>query len=196
MGGFGSGRTGGKPCTDWLARLDVRKMQRDGCLIPGARFPLEWRTGGEVAASIYVTVGRGRIWLDYRQRQDGDDGQAMSYFVLIDRTPCHYGGERVWLRCPAAGCGRRCAVLYGGAVFACRRCYGLAYRCQRETPDDRATRQAEKIRWRLGWEAGILSGEGRKPKGMHWRTFDRLVAEHDELVMCSLAGAVARFGLL
>ena len=86
-------------------------------------------------------------------------------------------------------------MLFGGAVFACRRCHRLVYKCQRETPDDRATRQADKLRDCLGWEAGILNGNGSKPKGMHWRTFDRLEARHDSLVNASLMRIAAKLGL-
>jgi hypothetical protein len=54
----------------------------------------------------------------------------------------------------------------------------------------------DTIRRRLGWEPGILNGSGLKPKGMHWRTFERLQAEHDAHVAQSLAGIAARLGLL
>ena len=80
-------------------------------------------------------------------------------------------------------------------LYACRRCHRLAYKCQRETPDDRASRQADKLRDRLGWEAGIHNGNGYKPKGMHWRTFERLEARHDALVNASLMGIAAKLGL-
>jgi hypothetical protein len=86
------------------------------------------------------------------------------------------------------------AILYGGGVFACRHCHQLVYASQRETADDRATRRADKIREKLGWEAGILNGNGWKPKGMHWRNFERLTAEHDAFVEVLLAGIVQRFG--
>ena len=46
----------------------------------------------------------------------------------------------------------------------------------------------------MGWEPGILNGNGGKPKGMHWRVFERLEARHDALVNASLAGALAKFG--
>ena len=108
--------------------------------------------------------------------------------MWLDWTPCNLGGQRPWFRCPARGCGRRVAILYGGAIFACRHCYRLAYPSQRETADDRAARRADSIRERLGWEPGILNGPGLKPKGMHWRTFKRLKAEHDAFVAESLAG--------
>lgn len=111
-------------------------------------------------------------------------------------APLRRGGRRPWFLCPALGCGRRVAILYGGAIFACRHCYRLAYRCQRETADDRAARRADKTRARLGWEPGILNCEGGKPKAMRWRTFERLTAEHDAFVGESLAGMTRRFGLL
>ena len=118
------------------------------------------------------------------------------YWVQLANTACHYGGQRTWWLCPAVGCGRRVAVLYGGAVFACRQCQRLAYASQREAPDDRACRRADKLRDRLGWEAGILNGEGNKPKGMHWLTYERLKARHNEHVNQSLAGMAAKLGLV
>ena len=45
----------------------------------------------------------------------------------------------------------------------------------------------------MGWEAGILNGDGGKPKGMHWRTFNRLHTEHNDFVNASLAGMMQRF---
>ena len=72
----------------------------------------------------------------------------------------------------------------------------LAYACQRESDDDRAARRAETIRRRLEWEPGILNGDGRKPKGMHWRTYERLKATHDAYVNVSLGGMAQRFGLV
>jgi len=47
----------------------------------------------------------------------------------------------------------------------------------------------------LGWEPGILNGNGCKPKGMHWSTFERLTAQHDAFVQTSLARITARFSL-
>ncbi len=112
----------------------------------------------------------------------------------LDWTPCHLDGQRPWFRCPARGCSRRVAILYGGGIFACRQRYRLAYPSQRENWDGRARQRADRIRARLGWEPGILNGNGLKPKGMHWRTFARLSAEHDALVEQSLAGMAVRFG--
>lgn len=195
MGGFNSGNHGGKRCTADMRALDVRKVQREGLLRPGHSFGWSWTRGGETIASINIKVDTDRVTLNYRQRDSGGEWQAMDYPVRLAWTACHYGGQRAWWLCPAVGCGRRVAVLYGGSVFACRHCQKLAYKSQRETPDDRTIRRADKLRDRLGWEAGILNGAGGKPKGMHWQTFWRMQASHDAHVMQALAGMSAKLGL-
>lgn len=86
------------------------------------------------------------------------------------------------------------AILYGGGIFACRHCYRLAYPSQRKTWDGRARLRADGIRARLGWEPGILNGLGLKPKGMHWRTFERLFAEYDAFVEQPVVGMALGFG--
>jgi hypothetical protein len=138
------------------------------------------------------------LTLIYNHKCGGADWQPMDYPVWLEWTACTLGGRRAWFLCPANGCGRRVALLYlgGAGIFACRHCHRLAYACQREAADDRAARRADRIRDRLGWQAGILNRSGGKPKGMHWRTFERLTAEHDAFVGVSLAGMAARLGLI
>lgn len=198
MGGFGSGKHGGKDTTNNYRSLDVRKLQRERMLTPGHAFQWQWTRDGKEVASIHMQIEVNCVILDYRTRSNGGDWQPMEYPVYLEWTGCNYGGQRAWFLCPATGCGRRVAKLFmgGSGIFACRHCYRLAYASQRENGDSRATRRADKIRERLGWEPGILNGRGRKPKGMHWRTFDRLSAEHDVFVGLSLAGMAERLGLL
>ena len=192
MGGSGSGRgyQGGKATTNDMRTLDVRRLQRDGLLDPGRAFGWQWTRNGEELASIQIRTEVDRVMLSYRSRNNGGEWQPMEYPVYLEWTPCHLGGRRAWFRCPATGCGRRVAILYGGTIFACRHCYRLVYASQREAEDDRARRRAEKIRRRLGWPAGIANPSGGKPKGMHWRTFERLTAVHDACAEASLAGVV------
>jgi hypothetical protein len=200
MGGIGSGRRdqGGKMTTSGCYQLDVRYLQRAGLLTAGRGIRLHWSRNGEQVASIQARTEDDRLTLIYRHKSGGNDWQPMDYPVRLEWTDCHLGGRRVWFLCPAAGCGRRVALLYlgGAGIFACRHCYRLAYACQRETADDRAMRRADNIRERLGWQAGIANPRGGKPKGMHWRTFERLTAEHDAFVGVSLAGMAARLGLI
>ncbi|MEK6785498.1 MAG: hypothetical protein AABY61_08460 [Nitrospirota bacterium] len=198
MGGMGSGRHwhyGANDTTDDYRAIDVRRWQREGLLIAGCVFGRQWSRNGEVTASIQVRVETDRLWLIYRHRSGGGEWKDENYPVWFERTACNLGGQRLWFRCPARGCNRRVAILYGGGIFACRHCYKLAYPSQRETWDGRARIRADRIRARLGWEPGILNGDGLKPKGMHWRTFARLLAEYEANVEQVAEGMASWTGL-
>ena len=93
--------------------------------------------------------------------------------------PCRFGGARPYFVCPGIvngiACGRRVVKLYGaGAYFLCRHCYRLAYASQREDSYDRASRRANNIRMRLGGEPGTAAPFPDRPKGMHYKTYERL----------------------
>jgi hypothetical protein len=178
MGGRGSGRhwhwNAKSTITDYRS-LDVRRWARDGLLEPGRRFGWQWSIDGEQVASIQAQVEHGQVRLIYRSRDHGEEWESLDYPVRLLSHPCHFGGYREWFACPAQGCGRRVAKLYGGRIFACRHCYQLAYPSQREAAFQRAERRADKIRERLGWADD--EEEYVKPKGMHWQTYHRLVDE-------------------
>ena len=197
MGGQGSGRRwywDSKSTTEDYRSLDVRRFQRDGLLKPGQDFNWQWSRNGEKVASIRVRTENNRIILIYRQRSGDEAWQDKEYPVVLDWTDCNYGGQRAWFRCPAAGCGRRVAVLYSGGIFACRHCSRLAYESQRESAVDLMTRRADKVRARLGWDAGILNPIGQKPKGMRWKTYERLCGEYDTLEQIAFNGIAHKFG--
>lgn len=197
MGGQGSGRhwyyDAKHTVNDYLS-IDIRKWGRNKLLVPGTSFVAEWFRDGKVIGSIRILVAAKSIHLTYRHNASGQ-WQDMSYSIDIKWTPCNLGGKRPWFICPAKNCDRRVAILYGGAIFACRHCYQLTYPSQRENTGDRASRKADKIRDRLKWEPGILNGDGLKPKGMHWKTFKQLCSLHDDLVQLSLQEATLRFGI-
>ena len=199
MGGIGSGRRwhwGAKDTTDDYRSIDVRRWKKDGLLTPNQTFNWAWSRHSEVLATISVCTKDDGVILTYRHRSGGEDWEDQSYPVYLDWTSCHIGGQRPWFLCPASDCGRRVAILYSGRIFACRHCCQLAYPSQRETSDSRATRRADRIRDKLGWEPGILNGNGQKPKGMHWNTFERLTAQHDAFVQASLAGMASKLDRL
>lgn len=173
MGGYSSGKRDGKRCTDKMHRLDVRQLARAGQLKPGQSFNLYWTRGGQVTAPINIYTDVGRVSLSYRTRAGQGEWQCVSCKVLLTWTRCNYGGERAWWLCPGVGCGRRVAVLFGGRTYACRQCHRLAYRSQRENEEDRALRRANRLRQALGWVPGIAHDDGNKPKGMHWKTYNR-----------------------
>lgn len=198
MGGCGSGRPatyGGKARAEDSLPLDIRRLQRSGVLTPGQAFSWQWTVRDRVRASIQVRVESRQVELAYSYTPTGGVAETIRHAVLLESTPCNLGGSRLWFSCPT--CARRVAVLYGrGRLFACRQCKGLAYASQGEDDGDRAARRAERIRKRLGWPPGILSGPGVKPPGMHWRTYERLRANHDDLVRVSLVGMAQALGLL
>ena len=83
------------------------------------------------------------------------------------------GGRRWWWVCPRRG--DLVSKLYkpnGRDRFASRKAHNMAYRSQRQSPQDRALGRAFKIRRQLGSTGGIGSYV-EKPKGMRWATFDR-----------------------
>jgi hypothetical protein len=131
-----------------------------------------------------------RVILTYRHRS-GPSGKwkEVREPVPLSWTACNFGGERPWFICPGAGCGRKVAVLYRlGRYFLCRHCYDLVYESQREDKMYRALRRAQKIRNHLGGSANMMEPFPEKPKGMHWKTYERLWWECQEAKMEQLAG--------
>lgn len=198
MGGIGSGRRpsySGKDTTEDSLPLDIRRLRRAGALNPGRPVSWQWTLNDRVYASIQIRADQWQVTLSYLHTPRGCAAESISQTVPLETTPCALGGRRQWFTCP--GCSRRVAVIYGvGRLFACRGCKGLAYSCQAESADDRAARRADRLRKKLGWEPGILNGPGLKPTGMHWRTYERLLAQHDTFVGVSLAGMAKKLGLL
>jgi len=97
--------------------------------------------------------------------------------IPIDWTPCNFGGQRPWFIC---WCGRRAALLYlVGKYFQCRKCLGLIHASVNESKQDRAHRKMLKIRKRLGYGNNLMEPILFKPKGMHYRTFRRLLDEYE-----------------
>jgi hypothetical protein len=118
-----------------------------------------------------------------------DESRDVSYLVPLEYTDCHFGGVRPWFRCPtdAGGCDRRVGKLYlppRRDRYLCRECYDLGYRSSRTSGDD--LKQAE-LRYRRAFAKADAedrrphpNGEPyfpERPKGMHWDTFDDLLAD-------------------
>jgi hypothetical protein len=196
MGGRGSGRRSsysGKAETNDSMPLDIRKITRKGLLRPGSSFSWQWLVNDRQVAGISIRVNFDHeMVLSYRMKSTGE---VFEQGVQTQTSACHLGGERHWFTCPQ--CRKRVAVLYApGRYFACRQCGGLGYATQKESAGDRASTKANKLRNRLGWEAGILNGDGGKPKGMHWKTYERLKSQHETLVQVSLQDISRKLGSL
>jgi hypothetical protein len=201
MGGYGSGRSGGRATTDIGLTLSLPKLMRDRLFRPGCAWggSLVWTntTTGEQVGSVgyeaHLGEESGRVRLYYTTTRWGGERHESDYWIQLETTPQPFGGRRWWFVCPRTG--RRAAKLYlHGGVFASRQAHRLAYRSQRETPYDRALRRAFKLRDRLGADGGI-GDYVAKPKWMRLRTYDRRLEEiwqAEEVVDAHLAVFVGK----
>jgi hypothetical protein len=175
---------GGKPTVESCRCIDVLDWHRRGCLRSSRRFSWAWRRDGERVASINVETERHRVTLKYRSRRYGGDWADAKQQFPVAWTPCRFGGDRPWFVCSVhvngTYCGRQVTKLYqAGRLFACRQCSRLAYASQQESAHERGLRKAQGIRMRLGGTANMLDDFPEKPKGMHWRTYERLCRVHE-----------------
>lgn len=86
---------------------------------------------------------------------------------------------------------KRGAVLYIDEKIACRTCYNLNYTSQQQTKGTWQERdRMNKVREKLGWTLikDVRFWERIKPKGMHYKTFERLYQEHDNYERRFLVG--------
>jgi hypothetical protein len=207
MGGYNSGRYGGRPTADMSKRIDISWMVRTKRAIPGSLIcgTLTWNCGGEPAGSIsYETDMRdphaSELRLSYSRGSEPDREHVKQTVRLVFTEP-HYGGKRWWMVCPYRH--NRVAKLYlpnGGDRFAGRRAWRLGYNSQRvarrDRPFEKLSRLQTKLDSTLGWEAGL-----RRPKGMWRRTFERHLERYWELdalcgmEMMALIGRLERRGL-
>ena len=147
--------------------------------MPGSSYSGRWSRGHRVAILELRIECQALVLMYCPSSSDAIVEQRLE----IESTACRFGGQRPWFKCPR--CDRRVAVLYEfSRHFACRHCGGLAYNSQKEGVGTRAVHQADAIRKRLGWRAGVAYGPGLKPKGMHWKTFDRLKVRYEKQTFC------------
>lgn len=193
---------GSKSAVEDYRALDVRSLARSDVVQAGHSCLWCWWRDGERVASIAIKAEAHAIRLTYKA-----NGEPQDYSVRLERTPCHYGGNRVWFICPAVGCHRRVAKLYGGAIFACRHCHRLNYACQQWSQGDRGINNSWRLRRKLGCNLGWLDLPAEyvaRPKGRHQKTHERDIAKlqrYDAQASASfatmdakLAGMLSRLG--
>lgn len=145
-------------CEDFL-RIDVRKLSFHST-------GPEWQY---VPIAVSVTADGVRF-----------SHNGLDYLVQIVRTRCNYGGTRPWFLCPT--CGDRRAVLYARLAserFGCRRCLKLLYLAECEDAFGRAILKLRRVERRICESTAGTVGTAplaNKPRGQHWRTFDRRIA--------------------
>lgn len=183
MGGYGSGRDADHAVVESGFTLDINWFLRERGIVPGARRSgvLRWyyrETGKQKGSISYESCVHDiedawvRLWYSVND-------QPQSYRVRLVTTPCHFGGRRWWWTCPMSG--RRVAKLHlpaGARIFAARQTYRLAYESQRKTLVDRSHDRQSRLYRRLEGEYRCFGDPPPpRPKGMHHKTYERLIVE-------------------
>lgn len=197
MGGLGSGRIGGlrAATTSEFLKIDLAWMRREGLLAPGRSGFLSWSRCQTRVAQIRYDISDRGLRLTYKVAPAGREAIAVEELIPFLITQQRFGGYRIWLSCPS--CRRRVRTLFGGSHFRCRFCHGLKFMSQYEPAYDRAIERANRIREKLGdtlvsaFECDDLP---KRPKGMRWATYRKLVAEYQELQRRWQSGVLERFG--
>ena len=166
-----------QPTSD-IPSLDIRQIngistaihRRGNLHIPNNEEPIEFTVGGDVLLLA-----------------------ASNQTIHFDITKCNYGGVRHWFKCPQ--CNRRTLKLfYQRNVFLCRQCHNLTYASQNQMEIDRLLWRLVKIRRSLGYQ-GIAEPILKKPKCMHWKTFESLYDEERELSYKYGSAAISYLGI-
>ncbi len=180
MGGLNSGRPRERVLVENCLTMDASFLRRIGCFEGITRKQLSWSRNDKVSATGHIDV---TLFPKERPRAvvklDGLPPQT----IRLTHTRPNLGGQRWWLICPVTG--RRCRTLYlppGGDRFLGRQAANIAYRSS-------GLGYAERIRWRAQQLRDLLPGAmadsyPARPKGMHRRTYDRIVnrlREADEM---------------
>ena len=180
MGGIGSGnyyRGSSQTTLEEMQRIDIASLNKSGFLNGHTRSGVwRWHCGDEPSGAVTLTTIDNQLMITGQRRNYGEDWEDFEQKINLLTTPCNYGGKRYWLQCPY--CFNRVGVLaLGGSLFACRRCYKVPYASQQESRPDRINRAQRKLAARMFED----EDRGIKKKGLHWKTFERLLHEHDRL---------------
>jgi len=203
LGGFGSGRYGGRPTAEATASyvIDIARLTRGGLRAGILATANTQYDGGDFPIDLVIdTRGAFNHHIQFTHPTRNDQYRdKVTYTVNLTTTRPHFGGVRWWFVCPRSG--RATPKLFlpnGGLYFWSRRAYGLGYACQRETKSDRLMRKSRKLHRALGGH-GQAIGDALpppKPKWMRWRTYERKVASWraaDEQADAAWIEGAARF---
>jgi hypothetical protein len=166
-------------------KLDLNKLLRDGIGKTGER---RWRSIQWNYVGTGEVIASGSLEMDLSY--DEDAGAALrlgrlEQFIQLQREPRRFGEGQWYCICPSTGLLASVFWLPRFASrFASRQTWGkrVAFGSQFQAPLDRALTRARDIRTRLGGrEYASLIGRltPPKPKGMRWRTYDRVISKSE-----------------
>jgi len=199
MGGVGSGRYlrwAARTTVDQCPRISIGDIPKEKLLHQGVVSVINWSIGGQSEGGVSIHGGDEFITLKYTVTKTGNEPDHIEQRINVMYTPCHLGGRRPWFSCP--GCDHRAGVLINvEGLFTCRKCCELPYTCQMESDTDRAARRIRKVQKRLGspdWY-NVLDVRFPRPPGMHWRTYNRIVARAED-PLNKLKSEMPRWGIV
>jgi hypothetical protein len=115
-----------------------------------------WEFGAAVIVELFLAPQEACV--GYRLTKAAPNAEEFNGRVHVSWTYPHLGGRRAWLHCTRRGC---------------RSCAGIRYASKNLSKHARARTRADKIRRQLGGEPGHNEPVPLKPRGMHWKTYDR-----------------------
>ena len=202
MGGWGSGRQGGRVTIEDCAscRLGISELRSLLRAPDGGSRLLLYQADGLLPLTVSLPTHHGHLRLQHASRAyDHDHG--VDYTIGLTWTKAGFGGRRCWFLCPISG--RPCSVLYlprGASRFGSARGHRLVHGVTRLAEQDRLWHRMRKIAHRLGDDDPDQDIPPDRPKWMRTATYDRLIdawheaaERRDDLCFTMAAGSLARF---
>lgn len=189
MGGYGSGRRGGRRTVESTPTLAIGWAYRRGWLKVGTQGTIAWnrrRHPEDITARVgFRTSSENQFTIVDRITVGNGPPEDAVYSISVVWTACHYGGQRPWWICPNRYCHRRVANLYlGGRHFLCRHCYNLTYTSSQASHTMEAHyHRIETLRMRLGASSIPRFGfeastwDVKRPRYMHRTRYKRLMGK-------------------
>ena len=145
--------------------IDIGTMRRAGFVGRHARNWWKWRSKANAQGIRPKSWRDGFIYLPNQT-------------LCTEQVPWRFRGQRFYFVCE---CGRRVEKLhaFGERPWRCRDCHNLTYAARQALPRDRHLLMAQKIRHQLGGSLSMLDAFPPKPKGMHWKRYERLWRRYD-----------------
>lgn len=176
MGGIGSGRScwRSKNFVEETRFITSKWIKSHFQTLQKQPLQVNWHQGKESLGSARVSLlDHNHLCVQYKYRHScEEDWSTVTEFIFLQLTACRYGGERLWFICPK--CGKRTVIIYVDTVAACRDCLGLRYQSEYEDDISRLQSKTQKIFDRIGHDYV-------RPKGMHRKTYERLLSKANEL---------------
>lgn len=117
-----------------VRRIELEWLKQNNYL--NSSLLMSWQSQGQSGGSITLHVRTDsphpQLRLCYKSRDYSGQQMTMDYSFQMEPIPCHFGGNRWFIRCGLTRngqyCGRRVRILYFIApYFGCRECAQITY---------------------------------------------------------------------